>query len=175
MTDDALVAATLDIERHVGRAGWDQPARLFALVRTDALLAAEPTLADQLRDLPALPEGALTAIEQDEFRSSGDLVGDLERITWPDSVSGCALSVERVFVPPAVEADIPVDPDAAADFVARHPQRQDARVIVGVTRRGQTHGVVRLKAHPDDLLGGDGVVPGLARALASTLVDPLNP
>ncbi len=29
---DALVAALIEVERHVGRSGWDQPARLFALV-----------------------------------------------------------------------------------------------------------------------------------------------
>ena len=32
-----LIAVLLDIERHVGELGWDQPARLFALV-------GEPTL-----------------------------------------------------------------------------------------------------------------------------------
>ena len=45
---DALVAALLEVERHVGRLGWDQPARLFALVPTAELLAAEPSLAEHL-------------------------------------------------------------------------------------------------------------------------------
>ena len=33
-------AAVLEIESHAAEGGWDQPARLFALVRTDALIAA---------------------------------------------------------------------------------------------------------------------------------------
>ena len=31
---ERLLAALVEIERFVGRAGWDQPARLFALVPT---------------------------------------------------------------------------------------------------------------------------------------------
>ena len=48
--NDALVAALLEIERHVGHGGWDAPARLFALVPTEQLLAAEPSLAAQLEN-----------------------------------------------------------------------------------------------------------------------------
>ena len=33
-----LIAALADIERHVSELGWDQPARLFALVDTATLL-----------------------------------------------------------------------------------------------------------------------------------------
>lgn len=174
MTDDALVAALLDIERHVGHGGWDQPARLFALVPTTALLAAEPGLAEQLGALPDPIPDALTAVEQDEFRPGDDLIGDLERVAWPAGVQGCALSVERLFVPPSVESEIPDDPDAAAEFVARHPRRQDVRVVVGVTRAGASHGVARLAEQPEDLLGGADLVPGLARVLAQTLTDPLT-
>ncbi len=167
--EDALVRVCVDIERHVGGLGWDQPARLFALVPTGALLAAEPSLAAALAD-PAEPDAdALSAIEQDDFHAGGDLLTDLERIAWPDAVHGCALSVERTFVPPAVEPDIPDDPDAAADFVNAHPQRQDLRVVVGVTRAGGVHGLARIKTAPDELLSGADLVPGLARALARTL------
>lgn len=165
---DPLVAVCLDIERHVGASGWDQPARLFALVPTRELLAAEPSLADAVGDRQAR-EGALTAVEQDEFHAGGDLVEDLARIAWPDAVAGCALSVERSFLPPSAEAGIPDDPDAAADYVAQHPQKQDVRVVVAVTRAGGRHGVARLKESPADLLGGADLVPGLARALARTL------
>ena len=35
--DPALQRVLLEIEGHVGRLGWDQPARLFALVNTDEL------------------------------------------------------------------------------------------------------------------------------------------
>ncbi len=166
---DPLVSAVLDIERHVGHAGWDQPARLFALVSTRALLDAEPSIAAQLAPASELNDDALTAVEQDEFRSGDALVDDLARIAWPPAVEGCALAVERLFVPPAVEQDIPDDPGEAADFVAHHPQRQDIRVVVGVTRAGAAHGLARLKEHPDELLGGTELAPGLVRALARTL------
>ncbi|WP_040160369.1 PPA1309 family protein [Nigerium massiliense] len=172
MSDDALTAAVLDIERHVGHGGWDQPARLFALVRTDELLAAEPSLAAQLSSLPDPLPDALTAVEQDDFHTGGDLADDLERIAWPPAVVGCALAVERTFVPPSVESQIPDEPGAAAEFVAHHPQRQDVRVVVGVTRTGAAHGVARLADQPDELLGGTDLVPGLTRALAQTLIDP---
>ena len=37
--DPALASAVLEIEAHVGREGWDQPARLYALVDTATLVA----------------------------------------------------------------------------------------------------------------------------------------
>lgn len=169
MMDDALIAALMEIERHVSHGGWDQPARLFALVATSELVAAEPSLADQIARPDDLPEGALSSIEQDGFRTGADLIDDLDRITWPPAVHGCALAVERLFVPPHVEADIPDDPEAAATFVAAHPERQDVRVVVGVTRTASRYGVARLRTNPDDLLAADDLVPGLGDALAQTL------
>ena len=166
---DPLVRVCLDIERHVGALGWDQPARLFALVSTAELLAAEPSLAASLAEGDEPAPDALSAVEQDDFHAGGDLIEDLARIVWPEVVLGCALSVERVFVPPEVEPDIPDEPDAAADFVNTHPRRQDVRVVVAVTRAPATHGVARLKTAPDELLSGADLVPGLARALARTL------
>lgn len=77
--DDALLAVLLELERHVAADGWDASARLFALVRTGELLAAEPGLAQSLglRGPEAgAPADALTAVEQDEFVPSGDLVAD---------------------------------------------------------------------------------------------------
>src|SRR3712207_9579647 len=76
----ALIAALVDLERHVGAAGWDQQPRLFALVLTDVFAAAEPALAAELglrTSAAGAPAGALTAIEQESFASSGDLVDDL--------------------------------------------------------------------------------------------------
>lgn len=169
MTDDSLVAALMEIERHVGHGGWDQPARLFALVPTAELMAAEPSLAAQLQRPDGLPEGALSSIEQDGFHTGGDLVEDLDRITWPEAVAGCALTVERLFVPPHVEEQIPADPDAAATFVAEHPERHEVRVVVGVTRAGTRYGLARLRTTPDELLAADDLVPGLGEALSRTL------
>ena len=62
---EALLAALVEVERFVGRAGWDQPARLFGLAPTAELLAAEPSLADQRTDvvriLDAIDDLELTA------------------------------------------------------------------------------------------------------------------
>ena len=169
MTDDALVAALMEIERHVSHGGWDQPARLFALVPTADLIAAEPSLAAQVARPGELAKGALSSVEQDGFRTGADLLGDLDAISWPVTVHGCALAVERLFVPPHVEAHIPDDPEVAATFVAEHPDRQDVRVVVGVTRAGTRYGVARLRTNPDDLLAADDLVPGLGDALVRTL------
>lgn len=43
-TRTPLVTCALETERHVAAAGWDQPPRLFALVRTADLYAREPQL-----------------------------------------------------------------------------------------------------------------------------------
>jgi len=43
--DPALRAAVREIEAHASEAGWDQPARLYALVPTSDLVAREPALA----------------------------------------------------------------------------------------------------------------------------------
>ncbi len=170
---DALVAALVDLERHIGAAGWDQAPRLFALVLTDVFAAAEPALAADLAlrtsDQGAAP-GALTAIEQEAFESSGDLVADLEQLEWPETVFGCAVSTERTFLPTGVEGEIPEDDAEAAAYVAAHPARQEIRVVVGADRAGHTHGVARLVSQPKELLGAEDLVPGLGAALADTLV-----
>lgn len=163
---EALVAALIEIEQHVGRLGWDQPARLFALVPTADLLAAEPSLR---RETFSPEPGAFSAIEQEEFRPGEDLGETLAGIGWPDAVAGCALAVERAFLPAGAEEDLPPEPQAAALVVAAHPQRLDLRVVVGVTRTGERHGVARVKSSPEDLLGGEDLVPALASALAHTL------
>ena len=169
-TNDALIAALVEIEHHVGRLGWDQPARLFALVRTDELVAAEPALAEHLT---VTAPDALSSIEQEDFHEGDDLQTTLERIQWSPAVTGCALSVERSFVPGGDETDLPDDPEEAARAVATHPHRQDLRVVVGVLRDGSSHGVGRVRTHPDDLVGGPDLAPGLARILAGTLlIDP---
>ncbi|MFT3887006.1 MAG: PPA1309 family protein [Arachnia sp.] len=160
-----LIACLMDIERHVSSAGWDQPARLFALVTTATLLEVEPQLRGRV---PETADDALTAIEQDEFHATGDLFERLSGIFWPETVDGCAIALERTFLPPAYEADLPDDPDAAAEFVAQHPERSDIRVVVGVLRNGARHGLARLVTAPDDLLGAEDLVPGLAEALSAT-------
>jgi hypothetical protein len=167
-TGEALIAALVELEHHVGQSGWDQPPRLFALVRTELLIASEPALAAEL-GLAMTADAALTAVEQDDFTSGGDIWADLARIEFPDTVFGCAVSLERTFLPSAFEADIPEDRAAASDLVSRHPERQEIRVVVAADRSGQRYGVARLVSQPDELLGSDELVPGLAEALAHTL------
>jgi hypothetical protein len=181
---EALAAVVLEIERHVRPDGWDQSPRLFALVRTERLIAAQPDLADRLR--PAQQPGGpdrvdgpepglwgtadrLTAVEQEHFESTADLVDDLARVSWPASVEGCAIAVERLFLPAGAEEDLPDDPRAAAQAVAAHPSRQEVRVVAGVDRLGHQHGVARVRTAPDELLGGADLVPGLSEVLAHTL------
>lgn len=168
---EALIAALAEIERYVTAEGWNQPARLFALVSTARLVEIEPSLADQLGF--TAPD-ALSSIEQETFHGGDDLTGALARIGWPASVLGCALAVERSFLPPECESEIP-DDDSAIDFVAAHPKRQDVRVVVGALRTGVTHGLARLVTDPDDLLGAENLVPGLAAALLGTLDDKETP
>ncbi len=168
-----LLACLVELERHVAGLGPDQAPRLFALVRNDDLLAAEPALADRL-GITASSDGgpaeALTAIEQDTFDPGQDLVASLSGIEWPEQVHGCAVACERSFLPAGVEVELPEDEAEAAAAVALHPQRQDVRVVVGVLRSGHRHGVARLAQHPDELLGGVDLVPGLAQVLAYTLL-----
>jgi len=169
---DALIAALVELERYVSQAGWDQHPRLFALVPTDDVVAAEPQLAAELR-LRASADGgpldALTAIEQDDFGSEAGVLEDLAAIVWPETVFGCAIAMERTFLPAGAEDDFPDEPAAAAAFVAEHPDRQEVRVVVGVDRDGHRHGVARLVSQPHELLGAAELVPGLADALAHTL------
>ncbi len=168
----ALQAALIELERYVGRDGWEQPPRLFALVHTDDVIAAEPGLAESagLRgSVDGAPPDALTAIEQDPFAADADVIDDLAAVEWPETVFGCALALERSFLPTTAEADLPTEPDEAAAFVAAHPDRHDVRVVVGVDRDGNTHGVARLVSQPDELLGAENLVPGLSDVLAHTL------
>ena len=169
---DALVAALIDLEHHVGATGWDVPARLFALVSTDVLVEAEPALAASLNlrgtGTGGAP-GALTAVEQDEFVPGDDLIATLAGLEWPETVFGCAVAAVRTFLPAALDVTLPAEPAAAAALVAAHPQREEIRVVVGVDRDGQRHGVARLRSQPDELLAGPDLVPGLVTALAHTL------
>lgn len=161
-----LIACLADIERHVGENGWDQPARLFALVGTAALLEVEPQLRGRV---PETADDALTAVEQDDFASGVDVLERLDQIFFPASVDGVAIAMERTFLPAKFEAEIPKDPDEAVDYVMRHPEKTDVRVVVGVLRDGTQHGLARLVSNPDDLLGAADLVPGLTEALNRTL------
>ncbi len=172
---EALIAALVELERFIGEQGWEQPPRLFALVRTDDLIAADPQLVESqgLRGSEqGAPADAMTAIEQEDFDPGDDLVGSLAGIFWPAAVHGCALALESSFLPSRAENDLPEDPKLAAEAVRAHPARQDVRLVVGVSRDGARHGVGRLVSQPDELLGAPDLVSGLGEVLAHTLSGP---
>ncbi|WP_328873729.1 PPA1309 family protein [Streptomyces sp. NBC_00287] len=172
MAASPLTRAVLEIDEYASGLGWDQPARLFALVDTARLRAQEPGLARQL-GLENEPEtSGLTPIEQDEVPTGKPLDEFLGTIAWPDAVTGCALTVERLMLPPSAEAQVPQDLSEAAltKWVAQHPERQEVRMTVAVLRDGTRESALRLreKDSPTDVLTGKDLVPGLAEALAAT-------
>lgn len=170
----ALADAVVEIERHVATGGWDGPVRVFALVRTQAALAAEPALADQLpADVlatAAADPDHLTSIEQEGLPASDDLEGLLGAMGWPEGVHGAALTVERIILPPEAEEGLPEDADAALAALLAHPERQDVRIAVGVLRDGTSWCAVRQRsADRDEAVGqGPDVVPGLVEGLRAT-------
>jgi hypothetical protein len=175
--DPALASAVLEIEEHISAAGWDQPARLYALVDTAQLVAHEPTLAASMGLDDTSELGSLTAIEQDQLSPEVELEHALESITWPPNVLGCAAVVERLVLPPDVDDAIPDDADEALEFAREHPDRQEVRIVAGATRHGSTYCALRLRAHDDDqsVVGGIDLVPGLLALLSATMVDEPAP
>lgn len=167
---DPLLRAAVDTERHVARIGWDQPPRLFALVRTPELLEREPALAAQLQDAE---DDGYTAVEQEGLPPTSDLESLLGRVAWPAEVDGVALAIERIVVPPEAERDLPEDPDAAADRLAAHPSRKDVRLLAACLRDGRSICLLRQRDHDSDdaVAIGEDLAPGLTHALAMTLRD----
>jgi hypothetical protein len=169
--DPALAAAVLEIESHLAAEGWDQPARLYALVDTAELVVHEPALAAALGlDEPA-EQGSLTPVEQDQLDPGKRLEEVLGTITWPDAVRGCAAVVERLVLPPDADDQLPDDPAAAAEFAREHPDRQEVRIVAGVTRHGASYCAVRSRDNDEDtsVMGGVDLVPGLLQLLRGTL------
>ena len=167
---DPLTAVLLDIERHAGSSGWDQPWRVFALVETAQLLEHEPALAETLGPDTTAP---WTPVEQDQLPDAATLEELLHQLAWPDAVTGAALVVERVMLPADVEGDLPQDQAEILRVVAEHPQRQDVRLAVAVLRAGGRACALRFRSHDDEqsVLSGDDLAPRLADALTATFDD----
>ncbi|MDQ1537398.1 MAG: hypothetical protein QOE58_1791 [Actinomycetota bacterium] len=165
-----LITSALETERHVAAAGWDQPPRLFALVRTAGLLEREPHLEGQLGQGE---QDGLTAIEQEGLPDTSSLESILGRLAWPPEVDGVALAVERLVVPPEAERDLPQDPERAAEALAAHPDRKDVRLLVAVLRDGESTCLLRQRDHDTDdkVASGPDIAPGLVEALSATLKD----
>lgn len=171
--DPALAAVVLEIESHVSGNGWDQPARLYALVDTRQLVQREPVLAAAMGLDAASAEGSMTPVEQDELPPDQSLERVLEAIVWPADVVGCAAVVERLVLPPDADDKVPDDPAEAEAFAREHPDRQEVRIVAGVTRHGSTYCALRLRAHDDDqsVVGGADLVPGLLALIGATLTE----
>jgi hypothetical protein len=166
-----LVDLVREIERYVATDGWDQNPRMFALARTTELVRLEPELAEALGAAAEDPE-SLTPIEQEQLDHDRPLDEVLATTMWPAEVAGAALVLERLVLPPSAE-DVLDDSDPAAleDAATTHPDREDVRMAVVVTRDGRRVCAVRLRSHDvdDEVLVGENVVPRLADALAATL------
>jgi hypothetical protein len=147
----ALAAAVRDLERHVAAAGWDQPIRLFALVRTADLLAREPGLAVTISQ-PSDP-AELSSLEQEQLPDHDGPADLLARVAWPETVDGVALTVER--------------------YVMNRAEREEVRIAAAALRDGSRWSAVRLRAHDNDLevLDGPELVPELAEAVLASLTD----
>ncbi|MEU5126524.1 PPA1309 family protein [Streptomyces mobaraensis] len=178
MAASPLTRAALEIDEYASGLGWDQPARLFALVDTAKLRTQEPALAAQLGLDDAAPGASVpsyTPIEQDELPAGTALDEFLATIAWPSAVTGCALTVERLMLPPSAEGSVPhgMSEKQLAKWVAKHPERQEVRMTVAVLRDGARESAVRLreKDSPTEVLTGPDLVPGLAEALAATFAD----
>ena len=169
VTDPVAIAA-LETERFVAGAGWDQPVRLFALVSTAELVAAQPTLASSTSLSDSAP-GALSAVEQDDIPEHDGIEDLLARLAWPPAVVGVLIALERIVLPPEVEAALPEDPAAALQALAAHPDRADVRLVAAATRDGRETCLLRQRANDrDDRVAMDrGIAPGLLAALKATL------
>ncbi|MGC4995349.1 MULTISPECIES: PPA1309 family protein [unclassified Streptomyces] len=175
MAASPLTRAVLEIDEYASGLGWDQPARLFALVDTARLRTQEPSLAAQLGLDEETATTGLTPIEQDEVPADKPLDEFLATIAWPDAVVGCALTVERLMLPSSVDTQVPQGLSDAelAKWVAARPERQEVRMTVAVLRDGNRESALRLreKDSSTEVLTGPDLVPGLAEALAATFVD----
>lgn len=146
---DPLAQAVDEVEEFVAAAGWDAPRRMFALVRTSELLAAEPGLAGQLHAGAEPGSAELTPIAQDTL--PGESVADaLATIAWPDEVAGCVLVLE---------------------ILAGAGDRQaEARLAAGVLRDRPGGACLLRWRHDQDgpALRGADLAPGLLEALHGT-------
>lgn len=169
VSESGLRRATLEIDATLTGSGWDQPPRLYALVDTGRLLAQEPSLASTL----GLSDegGGFTAVEQEPLTAEQSFEEVLAEIEWPPEVDGCAAAVERLVLPPSAEESLPDDSDQMREYAARHPDRQEVRIVAAVLRDGTAHCALRVRGHdaPQDLVEGPALVPGLVRLLADTL------
>ncbi|AOZ72360.1 hypothetical protein BK816_02790 [Boudabousia tangfeifanii] len=169
----ALAQVVLEIELEAAKNGWDLPATAYALVPSKDLLAEGeellPNLREQLETQVAANSEHLTAVAQPDLNLA-DLEETLAQLAWPEQVAGMAVCLERVSVPPQAEAEAPEDPQAALEFYANHPDREEFRLVAGATRTGKTWCALRSRKldNPDSVAQGSDMFPDLTEALLAT-------
>lgn len=168
-----LSEAVREIEMHVSQGGWDGPTRIFALVQTASALKTSPELAEELPDVVAAVANNplhLISVEQEDLPPAADLEELLGSLSWPGSVHGAAIVVERLILPPNAEEGMPTNPDEAVTYLENHPDRQEVRIVVGVLRDGPSWCAVRSRANDNaESVGlGPDLVPGLIEGLRAT-------
>lgn len=182
---DALPRCVQEVAQHVDPDGWGQPPRMFALVPTAAIAAAEPHLLDQLEAGSELTPIEQHPLPQDLHGTGAALEEYLGTTSWSSGVAGCLLVQEILVLPPTatVELDSVVETalagDNPADDVIRaaagtHPERRAARLIAAVLRDGRAECAVALAPDEDDpfaepeLRTGPNLAPGLVHAMHAT-------
>ena len=159
----------LEIESHIADGGWDQPGRLYALVETAELVRREPALASAMGLDDASAAGSLTPVEQDQLPAEHRFEATLavDRV----AAGGHRLRGRRgaAGAPAGRRRRAPGRPAAAEEFAREHPDRQEVRIVAGVTRAGSSYCALRLRAHDDDqsVVGGADLVPGLIALLGA--------
>jgi len=155
MSNDSVLAETIrELDQHVADSGWDQPARLFAIVPTADLATDHPELVS-----PEHP-GQFMFVEQDAPLDNENLIGSLEQISWPFEIMGAALAIERL---------ISMQPDDEIDAEAES-QTQELRIIALVMRDGSNMNAIRQRSYDDEtnVAVASDLVPALNMALLQT-------
>ncbi|GAB2727074.1 PPA1309 family protein [Nocardia thraciensis] len=184
----ALYRCIREVAEYADGEGWDRPPQLFALVPTVDLVAAEPTLEDQLADGAELTPIAQEPLPDDVRGDAMALDEFLATTSWPPSVAGCVLVQQIVVLPPEAEqtlddaiAPLLADRDAAdraaRDAAVTHPGRRDARLFAGVLRDGVSLCLLQVRPEDDeddpfgdlDLRTAPNLAPNLVEALRHTL------
>jgi hypothetical protein len=165
-----LESLVREVEDHVASGGWDQPTRLFALVPTAALMAANPDLVTELGLSSELP---LTSVEQ-ELEDSLELEELLGTIAWPDDVQGAIVVLERIVLPPSAESGLPDENDSElVQAASDHPDRRDVRIVSAVLRSGENLNALRYRTHDtaEQVAVAANLVERLNESLAATFAD----
>lgn len=172
----ALRTCVREVEQQVAQLGWDRAPALFSLVPTQTLVDQQVDLAGtHAADLAAILEDSpehLTAIWQDGLPQA-DIQDLLNHLVFPEPVQGTVVTMERMVIPPEVEAEAPADAHEREQFFLSHPRRDDIRIACGVLRSGETWCVIRARSVDDDarVAQGSDLVPEIAEALRATLDD----